>query len=287
MHGAGRRDAQSHCWVQLSSRHGTDGEAAHRDARADGQCKVEAVLCLGIAARRGNSGAAEYDVGQQHSCGKLCKTGLSQREALTWGQADVCVGLRPCSMENRVDEAGCRASEILRRSISDAFQAAAQLPAAGHHCHSYSRVEVSAGDVAQAVDHAHQSCSSRPGSGRRAVHEVQAHSQHEHEDTQELTEQLHENRWFIALQLWALQGLFRSEQPEDGCSEASSQELEEGPKEAHANPCAVAGDVKADGHSWVESCARHTADSIASGDDGPGDGKSVEVIAIFAGIVSL
>ena len=60
MHGAGRRDAQSHCWVQLSSRHGTDGEAAHRDARADGQCKVEAVLCLGIAARRGNSGAAEY-----------------------------------------------------------------------------------------------------------------------------------------------------------------------------------------------------------------------------------
>ena len=50
---------------------------------------------------------------------------------------------------------------------------------------------------------------------------------------------------------------------------------------------AVAGDIKADGHSWVESCARDTADSIASGDDGPGDGKSVEVIAIFAGIVSL
>mmetsp|Transcript_3259 Transcript_3259/g.4677 ORF Transcript_3259/g.4677 Transcript_3259/m.4677 type:complete len:288 (-) Transcript_3259:447-1310(-) len=287
MHGAGRRDAQSDCWVQLASRHGTDGEAADRHARTDGQCKVEAVLCLGIAARRGNSSTAEYDVGQQHSRSKLCKAGLGKREALTWSQADVCVGLRPCSMENRVDEAGCRASEILCRSISDTCQAAAQLPAAGHNGHRYSRVEVSAGDVAQAIDHAHQGCSSRPSSGRRVVHEVQAHSQDKHEDTQELTEQLHENRWFIALQRWALQGLFGSEQSEDGCSEASSQELEEGPKEAHANPCAVAGDIKADGHSWVESCARDTADSIASGDDGPGDGKSVEVIAIFAGIVSL
>ena len=43
------------------------------------------------------------------------------------------------------------ASEVLCRSISDTCQAAAQLPAAGHNGHRYSRVEVSAGDVASVV----------------------------------------------------------------------------------------------------------------------------------------
>ena len=40
-------------------------------------------------------------------------------------------------------------------------------------------------------------------------------------------------------------------QPEDGRSEASSQELEEGPKEAHANPCLACWFVFVRWRSWL------------------------------------
>merc|ERR1719265_1372582 len=78
-HGVRCRDAEGDCWVEGTTRHGTNGITAGCDARANG--KTEVLTKWGL-----HSGHREHNEGEQeckHDLGNCC---LGPAVALTWCQ---------------------------------------------------------------------------------------------------------------------------------------------------------------------------------------------------------
>mmetsp|Transcript_37105 Transcript_37105/g.59757 ORF Transcript_37105/g.59757 Transcript_37105/m.59757 type:complete len:265 (+) Transcript_37105:456-1250(+) len=172
-------------------------------------------------------------------------------------------------VDEGVSEGSEHAAENLHRHVGNCLGRCNAVR--NHDGQRNSWVEVSAGDVAQGVDHAHQRGRYREGTGLGVAKFVQADGQHQHEGAQELAHQCR------PVQLRTAEVL-RPHHREEHRRKGRSCQLEANVGQAQAK--ARTGDVDAKSHGRVEAAARHGAGPIGAGNDHKADCKAVVLVAL-------
>mmetsp|Transcript_7164 Transcript_7164/g.15572 ORF Transcript_7164/g.15572 Transcript_7164/m.15572 type:complete len:269 (+) Transcript_7164:166-972(+) len=186
---------QCNGWVELSTRNRPDREGSSSDARAYCHAKLE--ILPRKRCRRSRRSNREDDEGQKTSEGKLSPEDVAPEHLVVlhnWVQSERFTRVGSSEVNRRIDDTSQHTRKELDEDEIRGATSRTFVPTRQKHRERHSRIEVGTRHVANAVDQARQRRCSRPGCDRRFSHNVQAHSQHEHESPDELAEEHGSNR---------------------------------------------------------------------------------------------
>ena len=252
-----------HGRVEGSAGDAADSEAADGDAGADGETEE-----VGSLSALGDSDAEHHEAkheGVDDLChGHACPgAGANRSQAEGGTLVDEGVGQRRRDASRDLDSCVC--SGLGGRQLGAASR--------GKDCDGHGRVEMSAGDIAQGIDHGGESSGNGEGGCLGAAKDIEPDGQDQHVGAQELAHQLR-NLALLTTEI------FRAHHLEKGSSQGSAKQLEDHVSDGPAEAASCAGHVDAQSHSRVEAATRDGAGTIGARHHGEGDGHAIILVLL-------